>query len=237
MRLARAETEDGVVTGTYNDGVLVTDTGDYELGEEAELLPPSEPTTVYCAGRNYEDYLKHKGNEKPEQPHFFLKPSTAVCPDGAEIPYPAFAEGLGYAGELAAVIDETAKNVPVSDVDSVVRGYTILNDLDAIGQPGAAMKVFDNGAPVGPWIETDVSPQNLDMKTTVGGDVRQTGNTSEMLFTPAEIIAFLSERVTLQPGDVIAFGSPANPGEVEPGETVEIWYEGIGTLANELSHP
>lgn len=237
MRFARAETVDGVVTGTPNDGILETEDGQYELGEEAALLPPSEPTAIYCAGRNYEDYLKHKGNEKPNQPHFFLKPPTALCPSDSQIPYPSFAEGVGYAGELAAVIDRKCKNVPNSEVESVVRGYTILNDLDAIGEPGAAMKVFDGGAPMGPWIETDVSPGNIDLKTTVGGDVRQAGNTGEMLFTPAEIISFLSDRVTLHPGDVIAFGSPANPGEVEPGETIEIWYEGIGTLSNELGQP
>lgn len=237
MRLARADTADGVVSGTYTDGVLETEDEHYLVSEEASLLPPSDPTTVYCAGRNYQDYLKHKGNEKPEQPHFFLKPPTALCPTETQIPYPHFAEGVGYAGELAAIVDEKCKNVPETDVESIVRGYTILNDLDAIGEPGSAMKVFDGGAPVGPWIETDVTPDDLDLETTVGNDVRQTGNTSEMLFNPAEIISFLSERVTLYPGDVIAFGSPANPGDVEPGETVEIWYEGVGTLSNELGEP
>ena len=153
------------------------------------------------------------------------------------IPYPNFADGVGYAGELAAVIGEPCRQVNPEESLEYVRGYTIMNDVDALGQEGAGMKVFEGGAPLGPWIETDLDPSNLDIETTVGGDLRQEGNTNEMLFSPSEIVSFLSERITLQPGDVVAFGSPANPGQVQPGESVEIWYEGIGTLRNDLEYP
>jgi 2-keto-4-pentenoate hydratase/2-oxohepta-3-ene-1,7-dioic acid hydratase in catechol pathway len=238
MKLSRVRTPDGVVTGECVDDTLTAENGErYRIGEDASLLPPCEPTTVYCAGRNYQDYLEHKGNERPEQPHFFLKPPVSPWPSGEPIPYPAFADGVGYAGELAAVIDTKCKEIEPDDVSDHVRGYTIMNDVDALGEPGAAMKVFDAAAPLGPWIETDVDPRGLELETTVGGEVRQEGNTSEMLFDPADIVAFLSKRVTLQAGDVVAFGSPANPGEVAPGERVEIWYEDVGTLTNELGRP
>jgi 2-keto-4-pentenoate hydratase/2-oxohepta-3-ene-1,7-dioic acid hydratase in catechol pathway len=238
MRLARVQTEEQVLTGECVDGQVIVDDGTtYSLGDEASLLPPCTPTAVYCAGRNYEDYLELKGNERPEQPHFFLKPPAALWPSGTSIPYPSFADGVGYAGELAAVVDQQCKNLDAAEVSEYIRGYTIMNDVDAIGEPGAAMKVFDGAAPLGPWIETAVDPSEMDMKTVIGGSVRQRGNTDEMLFEIPEIVSFLSERVTLEAGDVIAFGSPANPGEVEPGERIEMWYEGVGTLTNTLGHP
>lgn len=238
MRIARIKTPEGSATGEYVDGKVETEDGDtYTVGEDAELLPPCLPSTLYCAGRNYQDYLDHKGNQRPSTPHFFLKPPAAVLGTGRTIPYPTFADGVGYAGELAAVIGESCRGVAPDEALDHVLGYTILNDVDALGQEGAGMKVFEASAPLGPWIETDLEPEGLDLRTTVGDDVRQEGTTSEMLFSPSEIVSFLSQRIELRSGDVVAFGSPANPGEVAPGEDVEIWYEGIGTLRNDLGHP
>lgn len=238
MRIARIRTPDGPVTGEYTDGAVETDTGrSYVVGEDGSLLPPCEPSTVYCAGRNYRDYLEHKGNERPETPHFFLKPPAALLGSGQSIPYPTFVDGVGYAGELAAVIGEDCRGLALDDALDAVLGYTIMNDVDALGEEGAGMKVFDGAAPLGPWIETEVQPTGLDLKTTIGGTVRQEGNTDEMIFSPAEIVSFLSNRISLRAGDVIAFGSPANPGEVAPGEEIEIWYDGVGTLRNDLGNP
>lgn len=238
MRIARIQTAEGPVTGEFLDGIVETDDGrSYVVGDEGSLLPPCDPSTVYCAGRNYQDYLEHKGNERPETPHFFLKPPAALLASAQSIPYPTFADGVGYAGELAAVIDEDCRHLAPEEALDAVLGYTIMNDVDALGEEGAGMKVFEGAAPLGPWIETDIDPAGLDLKTTIGGDVRQDGNTEEMIFSPAEIISFLSNRITLRAGDVVAFGSPANPGEVEPGEEIEIWYEGVGTLANDLANP
>ncbi|WP_129116324.1 fumarylacetoacetate hydrolase family protein [Halegenticoccus tardaugens] len=238
MRIARIQTAAGPVTGKYVDGAVKTEDGDsYSVGDEGTLLPPCEPSTLYCAGRNYQDYLEHKGNERPTTPHFFLKPPAALLAPERSIPYPTFAEGVGYAGELAAVMGEDSRNLNTDEALDVVLGYTIMNDVDALGEEGAGMKVFEAAAPLGPWIETDVDPDGLDLETRVGGEIRQEGNTGEMLFSAAEIISFLSSRITLHQGDIVALGSPANPGEVEPGEEVEIWYEGIGTLVNDLASP
>jgi 2-keto-4-pentenoate hydratase/2-oxohepta-3-ene-1,7-dioic acid hydratase in catechol pathway len=236
MRLARIRTADGVLTGEYGDGTVAVDGATYSVGEDAELLAPCEPSALYCVGRNYATTNDQMGYERPEHPDWFIKPPDSVRPHGATIPYPSWTSELTYAGELAAVIDDRCSNLAVDDVDDAVRGYTILNDLDALDQEGrTARKAFDGSGPLGPWIETDVEPDNLDMTTHVGGERRQEANTSEMLFSAREVVAFLSERYAFRPGDVVSFGSPANPGLVRPGDEVEIWYENVGTLRNTIT--
>ncbi|GAA0303061.1 fumarylacetoacetate hydrolase family protein [Halarchaeum salinum] len=233
MRLARVQTTDGIVTGTYVDGVVETENETYEVGVDAELLAPTRPSALYCVGRNYAATLDQMDYERPDEPDFFIKPPVSVLDPGTPIPYPSFSEEVTYAGELAAVVDRECSNVAESEVDDVVRGYTIMNDVDALDQPGrTARKAFDGSGPLGPWIETDLDPAGIDMRTEIDGEERQNTNTDYMLFSPREIVSFLSERVTLQPGDVVAFGSPANPGVIEPGNEIEITYEGVGTLRN-----
>jgi len=231
-KYARVRTDDGVTTGIYEDRVVETDDSTVTVGEDAELLAPCEPSALYCVGRNYGETVDQMGYDVPDEPDFFIKGPTSVCGPGDEIPYPSFTEELTYAGELAAVVDERCQDIAESEVDDVVRGYTIMNDLDALDQQGrTARKAFDRSGPLGPVI-ADVEPSALDVRTHVGGELRQEDNTANMFFSPREIVSYLSERFTFTPGDVIAFGSPANPGLVEPGEEVAIEYEGIGTLSN-----
>ncbi len=233
MRIARLATPDGPVAGRYEDGVVHTDDGEYVVGVDGPLLPPSDPAALYCVGRNYAATLEQMEYERPEEPDFFIKPPTSLLGHEQPIPYPSFTDELTYAGELAAVIDVRCRNIAPSAVPEIVRGYTIMNDMDALDQAGrSARKAFDNSGPLGPWLETDLDPTGIDMWTDVAGERRQEANTELMLFDPYEIISHLSERVTFEPGDVVAFGSPANPGLVEPGDTVEITYEGVGTLRN-----
>jgi 2-keto-4-pentenoate hydratase/2-oxohepta-3-ene-1,7-dioic acid hydratase in catechol pathway len=234
MRLARARTDEGVATGTYRDGWLVTD--DDELAvDEAQLLPPCEPTAMYCVGRNYAATLDQMAYERPEEPDFFIKPPASLLGHRDPVAYPPFTEELTYAGELAAVVDVECRDVDPEDVPDVVRGYTVMNDVDALDQQGrTARKAFRGSGPLGPWIETDVDPTGIDMHTDVSGERRQEANTELMLFDAFEVVSYISRRFTLQPGDVVAFGSPANPGLVEPGDSVEITYEGVGTLRNDV---
>jgi len=235
MRLARLLTPEGPVSGRYDDGVIYADDGTYEVGRDGRLLPPADPSALYCVGRNYAETLDQMEYERPDEPDFFIKPPTALLAHERPIPYPEFTDELTYAGELAAVVGERCRNVEPEEVSEVVRGYTIMNDVDALDQQGrTARKAFDASGPLGPWVETDVDPTDLDMWTDVSGERRQEANTELMLFDPDEIVSYLSERFTLRPGDVIAFGSPANPGLVEPGDEVEITYEGVGTLRNEV---
>jgi 2-keto-4-pentenoate hydratase/2-oxohepta-3-ene-1,7-dioic acid hydratase in catechol pathway len=233
MRLARLLTPAGPVSGRYEDGRLYAEDGVYEVGVDGRLLPPCEPTALYCVGRNYADTLDQMDYERPERPDFFIKPPASLLAHGQPISYPDFTDELTYAGELAAVIDERCRNLAAGDVPDAVRGYTILNDVDALDQGGrTARKAFDGSAPLGPWIETDLDPTDLEMHTDVGGERRQEASTELMLFDPFEVVSYLSRRFTFRPGDVVAFGSPANPGLVDSGETVAITYEGVGTLCN-----
>jgi 2-keto-4-pentenoate hydratase/2-oxohepta-3-ene-1,7-dioic acid hydratase in catechol pathway len=173
--------------------------------------------------------------ERPEEPDFFIKPPASLLAHEQPIPYPEFTDELTYAGELAAVVDRRCRNLDPDEVSDAIRGYTVMNDVDALDQQGrTARKAFDASGPLGPWVETDVDPTDIDMWTDVADERRQEANTELMLFDPYEIVSFVSERFTLQPGDVIAFGSPANPGLVEPGDEIEITYEGVGTLRNQV---
>lgn len=238
MRIARMRTPDGVRTGRYEDGVVTTSLGDAVAGDDGHLTYPCSPSAVYCIGRNYTQTLSQMDYDRPEEPDFFIKPPTALTGPDRPIHYPDWTAELTYAGELAAVIDEQCSEIPRKYVPKVVRGYTILNDVDALDQPGrTARKAFDTSGPLGPWIETDLEPYGIEMETIINGEQRQSATTDQMLFDPYEIISFLSERVTFQPGDVIAFGSPANPGTITPGDTIKITYEGIGTLRNTVERP
>lgn len=236
MKIARACTRDGPVTGRYEDGQLVDEVGrTYTVGEDATLLAPCEPTALYCVGRNFGEKVEQMDYDRPDEPDFFIKPPTSLASPNSTVPYPSFTDELTYAGELAAVIGTRCRDLDEEEVPDAVRGYTILNDMDALDQPRrTARKAFDGSAPLGPWIETGVDPGGLDMKTTINGEIRQEANTVRMFFHPHELVAFLSERFTFEPGDVISFGSPKNPGTVSPGDTINIWYEGIGTLTNTI---
>jgi 2-keto-4-pentenoate hydratase/2-oxohepta-3-ene-1,7-dioic acid hydratase in catechol pathway len=252
MRLARTSTGDGIVTGRYDDGVVSTDEDEYavdegrtdrsggEGGETAEgtLVAPCDPSALYCVGRNYAATLEQMEYERPEEPDFFIKPPGSVIGPNEPIPYPTFSSEVTYAGELAAVIGERSHRIAPEDVSDAVLGYTIMNDVDALDQPGrTARKAFVGSAPLGPWIETELDPRGIEMWTDINGERRQESNTDLMLFDPFEIVSFLSERFVLEPGDVIAFGSPANPGTIEPGDEVAITYEGVGTLRNTVDAP
>lgn len=235
MRIARIRTADGVVTGEMVDGSVVTDEAAYGIGEDAELLAPCEPSALYCLGRNYAETLEQMDYERPDEPDFFIKPPTSVLAPEAEIPYPTFSSRVTYAGELAAVIGNRCFEVEPEDVPEIVRGYTIMNDVDALDQQSrTARKAFDGSAPLGPWIETDLDPTAIEMRTTIDGEIRQEASTDLMLFDPFEAVSYISQRFTLRPGDVVAFGSPGNPGTIEPGSDVDIYYEGIGNLRNSV---
>lgn len=235
MKLARIETEDGRFRGTYEDGTVTIDDGDrYEVGDSATLLAPCEPGTFYCVGRNFVETLDQMDYDVPDCPDWFIKPPVSLHPPNQPIEYPEWTEELTYAGELAAVIDEECTDLDgEAEIEDVLRGWTILNDLDALDQPGrTARKAFDGSAPLGPVIETDLDPRSIEMETHIAGEKRQEASTELMIFDPYETISYLSKRYTFKPGDVISFGSPANPGLVEPGDDIEIYYEGIGTLKN-----
>lgn len=235
MKLARLKTADRIVDGTYSDGVVTAEDGtEYTVGEDGALRAPCRPGTFYCVGRNFAAKVDQMDYDVPDVPDWFIKPAVSLHHPNEPIVYPEWTSELTYAGELAAVIDRESHRLDgESKVREAIRGWTILNDLDALDQERrTARKAFNSSGPLGPVIETDLDPRSIEMTTHIAGEKRQAASTEEMLFDPYETVAFLSERYTFKPGDVISFGSPANPGMLEPGDDIEIRYEGIGTLRN-----
>jgi 2-keto-4-pentenoate hydratase/2-oxohepta-3-ene-1,7-dioic acid hydratase in catechol pathway len=215
----------------------ITFTGDTWALPDVRMLSPILPSKVVALGRNYADHAKEMGGEAPATPLLFLKPSTTVIGDGDAIRLPPSSTQVDYEGELAVVIGRPARNVPVGAALEYVLGYAAANDVTARDQQRADVqftraKSYDSFCPLGPWIETDVDPSDLQVVTRVNGVVKQDGRTSQMIHNVAAQIAFISEIMTLLPGDVILTGTPAGVGPLASGDTVTVEIEGIGTLSN-----
>ncbi len=207
--------------------------------EEARLLAPVSPSKIICVGRNYREHAKELGNEPPAEILIFLKPPSAILPPGGEIQRPAISQRVDYEGELGVVIGRRCRHVrDDEDVRHYVRGYTCVNDVTARdlqkkdGQWSRA-KGFDTFCPVGPVISDEPDPwAGVRVETRVNGAVRQQGTTADFIFPLDAIIRYVSQAMTLFPGDLIATGTPAGVGPVVAGEVVEVSVEGVGTLRN-----
>jgi 2-keto-4-pentenoate hydratase/2-oxohepta-3-ene-1,7-dioic acid hydratase in catechol pathway len=208
---------------------------------EVKLLAPVLPRSkVVCIGKNYADHAAEMNSVVPDEPIIFLKPNTAVVGPGDTIQWPLMAERVDFEGELAIVIGRICKDVPKERFSDVIFGYTLGNDVTARdlqkrdGQWTRA-KGFDTFCPLGPWIETDFKPDTQILRTTVNGQTKQSEPLSSMIFKIPEIIAFVTQVMTLLPGDVILTGTPAGIGPMDAGSTVEVTIDGLGTLSNKVS--
>lgn len=216
-------------------------TGERLALADVRLVAPVIPRSkVVGIGRNYADHAAERGVEVPANPLVFLKPNTSVIGPDEPIVRPMETSELHYEGELAVVIGRICRRVPVERAADVIFGYTVANDVTARdlqhsdGQWSRA-KGFDSFCPLGPWISTHLDlaeAGKLDLVTTVNGEVRQNGNTADMVFSIAELIAHVSSFTTLLPGDVILTGTPSGIGEIAPGDRVSVTVSGIGTLTN-----
>ena len=206
---------------------------------DVRLLAPVLPSKVVAVGRNYADHAKELGNEVPAVPLTFLKPSTSVIGPNETIAYPSFSQDVQHEAELAIVIGRLCSQVPRERVRECILGYTAANDVtarDAQKAEGqwARAKGFDTSCPIGPWIETELDPADLAITCTVNDELRQAGRTSQMIRGIEELVAFISEAMTLLPGDVILTGTPAGVGPMQVGDRVSVSIEGIGTLTNRI---
>lgn len=189
-------------------------------------------------GRNYAAHARELGNELSEEPLLFLEPLSSVIGPGATIETPPGVEDLQHEAELAVVIGRRCRNVSEAEVPSVVFGFTCLDDVTARDiqrreKHLTRAKSFDTFCPVGPWIaEGWRDPFGLAIRCRVNGELRQDGNTRDMVHSVAALIAFVSRVMTLEPGDLLATGTPAGVGPLRPGDRVEVEIEGIGTLFN-----
>jgi 2-keto-4-pentenoate hydratase/2-oxohepta-3-ene-1,7-dioic acid hydratase in catechol pathway len=206
---------------------------------EAELLAPVYPSKIVCVGRNYREHAAELGNEVPTEPLIFLKPPSSLLAPGAQVRRPRIAERVDHEGELGVVIAKKCYQLADDeDVRPYVLGYTCVNDVTARdlqkkdGQWTRA-KGFDTFCPVGPLVTNEIDPwAGIAVETRVNGGVRQQGNTRDFIFPLDVIIRYISQVMTLLPGDLIPTGTPQGVGPVLAGETMEVMVEGIGTLSN-----
>ncbi|MEU2261835.1 fumarylacetoacetate hydrolase family protein [Streptomyces sp. NPDC019645] len=260
MRIARFSIDGNVAfgavegEGTGDPAGLVLDVikgipyGDFELSgtkiplSKVRLLPPVLPNKVVAIGRNYAEHAAELGNEVPEAPVAFFKPTTSVIGTGDAIEYPSFSDEVHYEAELAVVIGRLCREVPRDRVKDVILGYTCANDVTARDaqkreKQWARAKGFDTSCPLGPWVETDIDlarAGDLTIQCTVNGEQRQLGRTSDMIRSIEDLVVHITEAMTLLPGDVILTGTPAGVGPLNVGDEVAVTIEGIGTLTNKV---
>ncbi|SKC65932.1 fumarylacetoacetate hydrolase family protein [Krasilnikoviella flava] len=209
-----------------------------ELGDGVRLLAPVIPRSkVVAVGKNYADHAKEMGGEVPATPLLFFKPNTAVVGPDDPVVLPEFTREVSYEAELAVVISKVTKDVEPENVRSHILGYTVANDVtarDAQRTDGqwARAKGFDTSCPLGPWIVTDLNPEDVAVRSRVNGELKQDGRTADMVFDVPFLVSYISKAMTLLPGDVILTGTPAGVGRIDHGDRVECEVEGIGVLAN-----
>jgi 2-keto-4-pentenoate hydratase/2-oxohepta-3-ene-1,7-dioic acid hydratase in catechol pathway len=224
-------------------------TGDRWALPDVRLLSPILPSKVVALGKNYQDHIAEMAKINPDSPPppagnplIFLKPSTTVIGEGDAIRLPRSSNEVHFEGELAAIIGRPARNVAAEDALSFVLGYAAANDVTARDQQRADVqftrgKSYDSFCPLGPWMETVLDPRDLRLVTRVNGEVKQDGRTSQMIHDLPTQIAFISEIMTLLPGDVILTGTPSGVGPIVAGDSVSVEIEGIGVLTNPVVGP
>jgi 2-keto-4-pentenoate hydratase/2-oxohepta-3-ene-1,7-dioic acid hydratase in catechol pathway len=204
------------------------------------LLPPVKPSKIVAIGRNYKDHAAEMGKPLPKEPLIFLKPPSALVGPNEIIIYPDMSKRVDYEGELAVVIRKKAHRLTDdANVDPYILGYSCFNDVTARDLQRKDVqftrgKSFDTFAALGPCIATDVDPSSLRLKTFLNGKLKQSGNTKNLIFPIPYLVKFISQVMTLNPGDIIATGTPAGIGPMNPGDRVDVQIEGIGVLSNRV---
>ena len=207
--------------------------------EAAELLLPVRPSKIIAVGLNYYKHAQELNMPLPSVPLIFLKPNTTLVASGQNILKPAMSDQVDYEGELALIIGEKTRNVLEEKALQYLFGYTLANDVTArdlqkIDAQWTRAKSFDSFCPLGPSIATEVDIDKLEFTTYVNGELKQTGRPSDFIFSVSKIISFISQIMTLLPGDVILTGTPAGIGSMQIGDKVQIICEQIGVLENKL---
>ncbi|MBT3199093.1 MAG: fumarylacetoacetate hydrolase family protein [Phycisphaerales bacterium] len=246
-RLDHAATASGgfhIIEGDIFGKFRVTD--EFIPEDTAAVLAPIDPPQIVAIGRNYAEHAAETGSEVPDAPLVFIKTLNALADPGEPILLPKMAPGeVDYEAELAVVIGKEAKQVSPQDVDDYILGYTCANDVSARDcqlrkdKQWARGKCFDTFAPLGPWIQTQLDPDNATISLELNGEVMQDSNTSNMIFGPRYLVSYVSRCMTLYPGSVILTGTPPGVGEgrspkifLRKGDTVTVSIGGIGKLTN-----
>ncbi|MFC6800028.1 fumarylacetoacetate hydrolase family protein [Haladaptatus sp. DYSN1] len=238
MRTVRFRDHTGHVrTGEWTDHGIRTASREYDP-ESVDILPPCEPTKIVCQAGGYQDHRDESGRDMPARPDFFLKGPNTVAghEDGVELP--PGKETVHFEAEFAVVIDKQCKAVSEDEAMDYVRGFTCVNDISNRDDQRAEQnwvrgKAFDSSLPMGPVLATpDEVPADARLQLRQNGEVKQETTRDMLIFTVPELIAEITKLITLEPGDVIATGTPFGPGPLADGDVVEVEFEGVGTLTN-----
>lgn len=251
MRLGRVASPDGVAFVSLDgegDATVAKEIAEHPFGTptftgrswplaDVRLLAPILASKVICIGKNYAAHAAEMGSEAPADPVIFLKPNTSII--GPEVPIvrPPSSERVDYEGELAIVIGRPCKDVAAAKAGEVILGYTVANDVTARDQQKAdgqwtRGKGYDTFCPLGPWIDTDFDPSDVEITTELDGEIKQRSRTSLMLHDIGTIVEWISRVMTLLPGDVILTGTPEGIGPMVAGQRVSVSVAGLGTLSN-----
>lgn len=248
MKFARFECKHTVSLGLVeNDEVTVLDGSLFDGYKETKtrhplsdvkLLPPVIPPKIVCIGLNYRGHIEEIGSKVPEEPHVFLKPPSSLIGHGDAIIYPRNAQRVDYEGELAVVIKDRMKDVPKDETLNYVLGYSCFNDVTeralVMKDPSLLIvaKGFDTFSPLGPYLVTGLTPNNLEVRTYLNGKLMQDDNTKNCIFSVQHILGYVSQCMTLYPGDIVVTGTPRGVAPMKPGDVVEVEIEGVGRLQN-----
>jgi 2-keto-4-pentenoate hydratase/2-oxohepta-3-ene-1,7-dioic acid hydratase in catechol pathway len=204
-----------------------------------KFLPPANPSKIILVGLNYREHARELNMPLPKEPIIFMKPNTTLLADRQAIKYPQGVGRLDYEAELALVIKKRAKSIPQKEVAKYILGYTCLNDVTARdlqkkdGQWTRA-KSFDGFCPLGPWLETELDPQNQKIKLYLNGRIKQESSTANFIFPIKQLVSFISRVMTLLPGDVISTGTPSGVGRMKKGDLVQVEVSDVGRLSNRV---
>jgi 2-keto-4-pentenoate hydratase/2-oxohepta-3-ene-1,7-dioic acid hydratase in catechol pathway len=255
MKIARFSVQSEVKYGVIENDIVrgfqgspfspedgfTADGSSYKLSD-VKLLAPCEPSKLVCLGLNYRSHAEETNSPLPQVPLLFLKPSTAVISPDDTIIKPDLPDKkrIDYECEVGVVIGKIAKDVPEKKALDYVLGYTCANDVTArdiqqFDVQWTRAKSFDTFAPIGPCIQTEATHDNLKVETYVNGELKQSGNTNDLIFNIPQLISFISGIMTLLPGDIISTGTPSGIGPINHGDVVEIVVEKVGTLRNPVA--
>lgn len=224
------------------NGLGGTRTGAHFKRAQVRLLPPVAPSKIVCVGRNYAKHAKELGNEVPAEPLIFLKPPSSLNAHGDAIVYPRLSTNVNYEGEIGVVIGRRGRHVKASEAMDLIFGYTVVNDVTARDlqkkdNQWTRGKGFDTFCCVGPTAirKEEVEYSKLGVRTYLNGELKQDGSIQDLIFDIPVIIEFVTAFLTLEPGDLIATGTPEGVGPVEPGDSVRIEVNGVGILENTVT--
>ena len=250
MKIARVSFKDevhfGVVEGSSVEFLVGEPFSNLEYSgksaplSEVKILAPVTPSKVVCIGLNYSAHAAEIAQDVQDEPLMFFKPSSSIIATGETIVLPSQSDQVELEVELAIVIGKVAKNISKAEVTGHILGFTIGNDVTArdlqfSDLQWARSKGFDTFCPLGPWIETDFNHSGIHLESRVNGEKRQASSTKDMIFDVETIVSYVSQNVTLLPGDVILTGSPAGISKISAGDLVECEIEGIGILSNPVT--